>query len=113
MCTVPHEQKGKAVKSHTQALVHSLVASQLRIDDALIDDANLLDEVGLDPLNLVMVVLRLEDLDGRGGGFPLAKLDLAKTIGDLVSLIDVWLQRDTTPSPMEHNGSRRSAGSPR
>ncbi len=113
MCAVPHEQEGNAVNSHTQALVHSLVASQLRIDDVTIDDANRLEELGLDPLNLVLVVLRLEDLDGRGGSFPLIQLDLVETIGDLVALVDLWLHRDTTAYRTGSMGPRRSAGSSR
>jgi len=85
-----------------------MVASQLRIDDASIDDAHRLDELGLAPLNLVLVVLRLEDLDGGGGSFPLATLDRVRTVGDLVTLVGLWLRRDTMPSPTETKGPHRS-----
>jgi hypothetical protein len=51
----------------------------------------------LDPLDLVLVVLRLESLDRGKGDFPVAALDRATTVGDLVALVDRWLQGDTVP----------------
>jgi acyl carrier protein len=66
----------------------------LRIDDARIKDAHRFDEMGMDPLDLVIVVLRLEGLDPGKGEFPVAVLDGVTTVGDLVALVDLWLQRD-------------------
>jgi acyl carrier protein len=86
-----------AMKSPTQALVHRLVADHLQTDESSIEDGDRLDERGLDPLDLVLIVLRLENLDRGSGDFPVDALDHAQTIGDLVVLVDIWLQRDTMP----------------
>jgi hypothetical protein len=102
------EQKGNAMNSPSQSLVHYLLASHLRIDDALIKDAYRFDEMGLDPLDLVLVVLRLEGLDHGKGDFPVAALDRATTVGDLVALVDQWLQRDTASRSIAGTGPQRS-----
>jgi acyl carrier protein len=81
-----------------QALVHQLLASRLHIDDASISDTDRFDDLGLTPLDLVLVVLRLDRLDRGDGEFPLYALDHATTVGDLVDLVELWLQRDTMPS---------------
>ena len=83
-----------------QALVHQLLASRLRIDDRSISDTDRFDDLGLTPLDLVLVVLRLDRLDRGDGEFPLNALDHATTVGDLVDLVELWLQRDTMPSPL-------------
>jgi acyl carrier protein len=78
------------MNSISQALVHKLIASHLRLDDASIKDAHGFDELGLDPLDLVLVVLRLESFDRGTGDFPVARLEHARTVGDLVALVDLW-----------------------
>jgi acyl carrier protein len=80
--------------SHSHALVHHLVASRLHTDDAAIDDAQRLDELGLGPLDLVLIALGLEDLDRGEGDFPIAALEHATTVGDLVTLVEQWLRVD-------------------
>jgi acyl carrier protein len=97
------------MKSHSQALVHHLLASRLRIDDESIEDTHSFDELGMDPLDLVLVVIRLEDFDRGGGDFPVAALDHARTVGDLVELVDVWLSRDRMPSTIDAPGPQRSS----
>jgi acyl carrier protein len=67
-----------------------LIAVQLETNDEAIEDAQSIDELGLDPLDLVLFVLRLEELAGGNDEFPLLGLDRAKTVGDLVALVDVW-----------------------
>jgi acyl carrier protein len=81
-----------------QALVHQLLASRLRIDAMSIRDTDRFDDLGLDPLDLVLVVLKLDHLDRGDGEFPLFALEHASTVGDLVDLVELWLQRDTMPS---------------
>jgi acyl carrier protein len=81
-----------------QALVHQLLASRLRIDEASIRDTDRFDDLGLDPLDLLFVVLRLDRFDRGDGEFPLYALEHAATVGDLVDLVELWLQRDTMPS---------------
>jgi hypothetical protein len=46
----------------------------------------------------VLVVLKLDHLDRGDGEFPLFALEHASTVGDLVDLVELWLQRDTMPS---------------
>ena len=89
-----------------QALVHQLVASRLHIDDASISDKDRFADLGLTPLDLVLVVLRLDRLDRGDGEFPLYALDHATTVGDLVDLVELWLQRDTMPSPVPQVAGR-------
>ena len=85
-----------------QALVHQILASRLRVDEASIRDADRFDDLGLTPLDLVLVVLRLDRLDRGDGEFPLYALDHATTVGDLVELVELWLQRVTMPSSVAH-----------
>jgi acyl carrier protein len=85
------------MKSPTQTLVHHLVADHLQVDEASIEDADAFDELGLDPLDLVLIILRLENLDRGRGDFPVAALDHARAVGDLVVIVDIWLQRNTVP----------------
>jgi phosphopantetheine binding protein len=92
------------MNSASESLVHQLLASHLRIDDARIKDAHRLDEMGLEPLDLVLVVLRLEGLDSGKGDFPVAALNRATTVGDVVALVDVWLQRDAASTPFVGTG---------
>jgi acyl carrier protein len=74
-----------------QARVHHLVASHLHIAEAAIEDRHTFDELGLTPLDVVLVVLRLEQLERGEGQFPVAALDDARTVGELVALVDDWL----------------------
>jgi hypothetical protein len=80
-----------------RALVHRLLALRLRIDGASIRDTDPLDRLGLTPLDLVLLVLKLEWLDRGDGEFPLYALRHATTVGDLVDLVELWLQRQALP----------------
>jgi len=84
--------------SPTQALVYRLIASQLQIEEGSIEDTYRLDELGLDPLDLLLLVLRLESFDRGAGDFPIAALGQAGTVGDLVALVQGWLGGETTQS---------------
>jgi acyl carrier protein len=83
--------------SRSQTLVHHLLALQLQTSDEAIDDAQSLDDLGLDPLDLVLFVLRLEELAGGDEEFPLLGLDRAETVGDVVALVDVWCHATLMP----------------
>ena len=87
--------------SPSQGLVYSLVASMLETEDARFKDEDRLDALGLDTLDLVLLTMRLEELEPGNGAFPLAALTHAVTIGDLVELVDIWSQRDTIPSAVD------------
>jgi len=80
-----------------RALVHQLLASRLGVDEATIVDTDLFDDLGLDPLDLVLVVIQLDRLDRGDGEFPIYALEHARAVGDLVDLVELWLQRDTMP----------------
>ena len=97
------------MSSPSQGIVYQLLASHLGVDEASIEDADRLDEWELDALDLVLVVIRLEDLSGGHGDFPMAALAHAKTIGDLVTLVDLWLQLETTPSSADDRRLRRTS----
>jgi acyl carrier protein len=97
------------MNSPSRMLVHTLLASHLQIATESIDDRDGLEDLGLDALDMVLVVLRLEDLCGGAGDFPLADLAHARTVGDVVALVDVWLQEDTMPSVSDGFGARRGS----
>jgi acyl carrier protein len=92
-------RKAARMYSPSRAIVHHLLASHLRLDDASIDDAHRFDQLRLDPLDLVLVVLRLEDHDRGRGDFPVGALAHARTVGDLVTLVDLWLSPEPSPEP--------------
>ena len=84
------------MRSIAEATVYEALAMHLDIEEDEIDDAKRLDEdLGLDPLDLVMIALRLEDLEPGFGEFQLAELGGAKTVGDLVFVVRSWGVRDT------------------
>jgi acyl carrier protein len=96
----------------SQVIVHALLAAQLRVDEASIVDPIRLDDLGLDPLDLVLVVVELEELDRGAGDFPVAALEHAKTVGDLVTLVELWWQRGRAATRAEvPSSSARLAGS--
>ena len=95
--------------SPAQAIVYKLLAAHLAVDEASIADAETLDELGLDPLDLVLVVLRLEDWGGGEGDFPLTALAHARTVNDFAELVELWLQRDTIPSGFDARTFRRTS----
>ena len=76
--------------TQSQTLVHHLLALQLQMNYESIADTQTLDALGLDPFDLVLFVLRLEELAGVDEDFPLLGLDRAETVGDLVALVDLW-----------------------
>jgi acyl carrier protein len=78
---------------HSQKLVHHLIASHLRDQQAAIEDARSFEELGLDALDVAFVVLRLKDVTGVGGEFFIDAIDHSTTVGDLVALVDRWWPR--------------------
>jgi hypothetical protein len=91
------------MNSASHVLVYALLAPLLPTDKAQIEDADLIEELGLDPLDLALVAIKLEELEPENGNFPLAALEYAKSIGDLVELVDRWTRTDSCP------GTERSA----
>jgi acyl carrier protein len=83
---------------HSQELVHHVIASHLRDDEAPIDDARSFDELGLNALDVVLVLRRIEDATGVDGEFFIDALDHTRTVGDLVELVDRWWHQEAVPS---------------
>jgi hypothetical protein len=94
--------------SPSRALVHELLASLLQTTHATINDADGLDEVGADAGVLFSVVAKLEQLVPENGGFPIVPLAYAKTVGDLVELVESWSRRGGAPDTMDGTGPRSS-----
>jgi acyl carrier protein len=82
--------------SHT--LVYALLAPLLATEEVSVQDADLLDELGLDALDLVLIAITLEELEPEKGSFPLGALRQARSIGDLVKIVDVWWRADAPSS---------------
>jgi hypothetical protein len=72
--------------------------------DALLHDADVLDELGVDAAVLVSIAGELEELEPDSGDFPIVPLAYAKTVGDLVELVESWSQRDETAHPIDDAG---------
>jgi acyl carrier protein len=88
------------MKTSPRGLVRRLLALRLHIDEASIKETDHLEHLGLTPLDLVLVVLKLEWLDRGDGEFPLLALRQATTVGDLVRLVELWLEREALPIPV-------------
>jgi|HubBroStandDraft_1064217.scaffolds.fasta_scaffold372924_2 hypothetical protein len=92
------------MNSASQALVYALLAPLLPTDRTLLKDADLIEVLGLDPLDLVLLAIKLEELEPENGTFPLAILKHARSVGDLVAIVDVWSRAgagpDTERSPL-------------
>ena len=70
-------------------IVRSALALHLEVDSREIDVKDRLDaDLGLDPLDLVLVALRLEEIEQ--GEFPVARLETATTVADLVAVVRAW-----------------------
>jgi hypothetical protein len=95
--------------STPQALVHALLASALHRAITSIRDVDLLDELGADAQVLVSVTSQLEELQPEDGEFPIVPLAYARTVGDLVELVESWSRRDATADPMDGMGLRGPA----
>lgn len=73
-----------------ELLVRRAVASHLEVPvGELYSTQSLEDDLGLDPLDLVLIALSLEE--DVGVEFPVALLETVKTVGDLDSLVRSWL----------------------
>ncbi|MBS2011663.1 MAG: hypothetical protein JST00_02020 [Deltaproteobacteria bacterium] len=71
-------------------LVRRAIAAHLEMaQDEIEAQQSLEDDLGLDPLDLVLITLRLEE--DVGVEFPVALLETVKTVGDLEDLVRSWL----------------------
>ena len=91
-------------------VVRFALALHLSVDPDRIELEHRLEaDLGLDPHDLVLVVLRLEEIEEAE--FPVADLETVTTVADLVAVVRGWSSLDrcaTLPPPAPP--SRRSPG---
>ncbi len=79
-----------------QELVRVALALHLDMDVAGITaDSELENDLGMDPLDLVLVVLRLEEIEESE--FPIAELEGVTTVGELTGMIRSWMRPRSAP----------------
>jgi len=77
------------MRTDEMELVCFALALHLEVDPSEIREEQRLEEdLGLDPLDLVLVVLRLEELGE--GEFPVGDLEGITTVHDLASVVRIW-----------------------
>lgn len=81
-------------------LVRAALALHLDVEpDAISADSRLSEDLGLDPLDLVLVVLRLEEI--AEAELPIAELEGVGTVRELTEVVIGWTrERDTDPGPV-------------
>jgi acyl carrier protein len=92
-------------------VVRFALALHLSVDpDRIEPEHRLKADLGLDPLDLVLVVLRLEEVEEAE--FPVADLETVTTVADLVAVVRGWssLGRETPPPPSRQPALRHSSG---
>ena len=85
------------MNDHSFEIVRFALALHLEIvPAAIVESDSLTEDLGLDPLDLVLIVLRLEEL--AEAEFPVASLEHAHTVADLVALVREWARDSQRPS---------------
>ncbi len=93
-------------------IVRFALALHLRIDpEYIIEEQRLKEDLSLDPLDLVLVALRLEEIGNRE--FPVDSLANVETVADFVDAVRAWSRMDpaadrisTLPPPRPESGIR-------
>jgi acyl carrier protein len=89
---IPTPSRSRAEPDAALELVRYALAQHLGADVDEIDADHLLDEeLGLDPLDLVLIALRLEELGEVE--FPVAELETITTVGELTEMVRGWWDR--------------------
>jgi acyl carrier protein len=89
------------------------LALHLDVDPATIAPETTLAVLGLDPFDLVLVLLRLEELTGTE--LPIVELEHLRTVGDLVAVVreqDDPVRRTTLPPPPRTESGFRYVATP-
>ncbi len=71
-------------------LVHVCLAAHLRLPTTEVDDREVVADLGLMPLDLVWIAMRVEALVLGPCDFPMDRLSKVVTVGDLVQTFDQW-----------------------
>lgn len=81
-------------------IVRFALALHLAVDPRDIAETDRLEaDLGLDPLDLVLVALRLEEIEE--GEFPVARLETVTTVADLVAIVRGWSTMPATAEERE------------
>jgi acyl carrier protein len=86
------------MNTDSKNVVHHAIASQVRDHRSPIEDARSFDELGLDALDVVLVLRRIEDQTGVNGEFFIDALDHTRTVGELVEVVDRWWHQEEAQS---------------
>jgi acyl carrier protein len=78
-------------------MVHYFVARHAGIVGRVVLDEQTFDELGLDALDLVLIVIQLQALAALSDDVPLQDLEHVGDVGALVALIDAWRGVRTLP----------------
>ncbi len=77
--------------SYCSDMVRYGLATHLGLDlKDLHDDQRLREDLGLQPIDLVWVAMRVEALAVGVGEFPVGPLIRVSTVGDLIGAFDAW-----------------------
>ena len=79
-----------------RVLVHVLLSRLLEKGEGGIADTDLLLDLKVDALDLVLVAIKLEEIEPNSGPFPLPALAHTATVGDLVELVETWWWGDAS-----------------
>jgi acyl carrier protein len=98
------------MNASADALVRELLSLRLWTPpDRIQPRLDLRRDLGMDPLDLVLVALDLEEIEGDE--FPVADLESVRTVADLERLVRIWLARPTRqrdrPTPLSVAALRR------
>ncbi len=82
-----------------EVTVRNAVARHLSLDAAQIVPAlHLRNDLGLDPLDLVLIALRLEDMEQID--FPIEQLGSVATVAELTRLFRAWIEASDFGMPL-------------
>lgn len=89
------------MRTDEMEIVCFALALHLEVDPSEIHEAqNLEADLGLDPLDLVLVVLRLEEIGD--GEFPVGDLENVYTVKDLAEVVRTWTDGPPTVRVPHH-----------
>jgi acyl carrier protein len=81
-----HREEEIVMHESLDELVRDVVARHLDVDvNDIGPDLHLQHDLHLDPLDLVLIALRLEEMEQRE--FPIYRLGLAETVGDIADVV--------------------------
>jgi hypothetical protein len=88
-----------------RVLVYSLLARLRETSEASIADTDLLIDLEIDAVDLVLMAIKLEEIEPDSGPFPFVALACLVRVGDLVELVDGWWRGKAARG----SGTRRSS----